>query len=186
MNFEELEKKIETATRKAFIEMFEKHKDEEIYSFSLYSDEGAMTVCPSTNTIDFLNDLDEEEKQQLAYYKFEPAEWKYEMQGADENFNEISKDLRNELEKNEYLENEEYNEVWFVQFQKNLYQTCINILKKLKNESFFKKITGKDIFIIFSVSDYEFKLEEIENMITELNDNEYRTEYLKWMKTWSE
>ncbi len=100
MNFDELEKKIGKATRKAFIEIFEQNKDEEIYGFSLYSDEGAMTVCPSTNTIDFLNNLDEEERTQLPYYKFEPSEWKYEMKGADGDFNEISTILREELEKN--------------------------------------------------------------------------------------
>ena len=186
MNFVELENKIEKATKKAFIEMYEKHKDEEIYCFSIYSDEGAMTVCPSTNTLDFLDKLDEEEKEQLAYYKFEPAEWKYEMMGADEDFNEICKDLRNELENNEYLDNEEYNEKWFLKFQKALYQTCINILKKLKDENFFKKITGKDIFLIFSVSEYEFEKEEVEIMVSNLNNKGYRTEYLEWMKTWNE
>jgi len=186
MNFIELERKIEKATKKAFIEMFDKHKGGGIYGFSLYSDEGAMTVCPSTNTIDFLNKLDDEEKKELTYYKFEPAEWKYEMIGADEDFNEICKDLRIELEKNEYLDNDEYNEEWFLKFQKYLYQICINILKKLKDENFFRKITGKDIFLIFSVSEFEFESKKIESMITDLNDNEYRYEYLEWMKTWSE
>jgi len=186
MDFKKIEQRIEKATKKAFIEMFEKHKEEEIYSFSLYSDEGAMTVCPSTNTIDFLKNLNEKEKEELPYYKFEPAEWKYEMVGADEDFNEICKNLREELEKNEFLDNDEYNEKWFLKFQKDLYQTCINILKKLKKEDFFKKITGRDIFIIFSVSEFEFEKKKIESMITELNDNEYRIEYLEWMKTWSE
>lgn len=35
----------------------------------------------------------------ITYYKFEPAEWKYEMQGADQEFNEISNLLREELDK---------------------------------------------------------------------------------------
>ena len=74
--------------------------------------------------------------------------------------------------------------MWFLKFQKELYQTCINVLKKLKDEDFFKTITNKDIFLIFSVS--EFGNKKIESMITDLNDNEYRTEYLEWMKTWSE
>jgi len=186
LNFIELENKIEKATKKAFIEMFEKHQDEEIYSFSLYSDEGAMTVCPSTNTIDFLDKMDKKQKEQLAYYKFEPAEWKYEMIGADKDFDEICKDLRTELENNEYLDNDEYNEEWFLKFQKTLYQTCTTILKKLKKEDFFKKIIGKDIFLVFSVSEFEFEKKKLEKMIIELNDNEYRTEYLEWMKTWSE
>ncbi len=184
MDFKELALKIEKATQKAFIEMYDKHKEEEIYSFSLYSDGGAMTVCPSTNTIDFLNNLSEKEKQYLTYYKFEPAEWKYEMIGADEEFDEICKKLRTELEKNNF-DNEYTNEKTFLAFRTQLFQICYDVLKKLKTEDFFKNIAGKDIFLIFSVSDYEFDTMKIENMIKELNNSEYSNEYLQWMKTWS-
>ena len=51
MNFTELKNKIEIAAKQAFLEMFEKHGKDEIYAFALYNDEGAMTVCPSTNTM---------------------------------------------------------------------------------------------------------------------------------------
>jgi hypothetical protein len=185
MNFEELEHQIEKATKKAFIEIFENFKHEDIYGFSLYSDEGAMTVCPSTNTIDFLNELDEEEKLELPYYKFEPAEWKYEMKGADEEFNEISTILREELEKNDF-ENEYDDEKIFLSFQNRLYSICINVLKKLKAEDFFNKIAGKEIFLIFSVSEYEFDKNELKKMVEELNGkNKFTDEYLKWMSSWS-
>jgi len=181
MNFEILRQNIENATKKAFIEIFEKYGAEEIYGFALYSDEGAMTVCPSTNTIKHLSTAD---KEQFDYYKFEPAEWKYEMKGADIEFNDICKQLRNELEKNEYLDNEEYNETWFLKFQSELYETCISVLEKLKKENFFKKIVGKDIFLIFTVSEYEFETNDLKNILKRLNENEYKTEYLNWMKTW--
>ena len=59
-------------------------------------------------------------------------------------------------------------------------------MKKLKNEGFFRKITGQDIFLVFSVSDFEFDRKEIESMVIKLNDNEYKSEYLNWMKTWVE
>jgi hypothetical protein len=101
MNFEILKENIEAATKKAFIEIFEKHGSEEIYAFALYSDEGAMTVCPATNTLAHLANADADDEDDLAYYKFEPAEWKYEMTGADEDFNAISESLRAELNKNE-------------------------------------------------------------------------------------
>ncbi|MEN7548603.1 DUF4303 domain-containing protein [Rapidithrix thailandica] len=181
MNFKELEQKIESATQKAFIEIFNTHKDEEIYGFSLYSDGGAMTVCPSTNTIDFLNNLDEEEKEELSYYKYEPAEWKYESVGAEEEFNNISTELRTELEKDDFKNEEKET---FITFRNHLFKTCINVLNKLKKEAFFKNIVGKDIFLIFSVSDFEFENKELEKIVIELNDNDYKDEYLKWMKTW--
>ena len=70
MNFEALKQEIEVATKKAFIEMFENYGAEEIYGFALYSDEGAMTVCPSTNTLKHLMTVDQDD---LTYYTFEPA-----------------------------------------------------------------------------------------------------------------
>lgn len=179
MNFETLERKIENATKKAFLEIFSKHKEEGVYGFALYSDSGAMTVCPSTNTIDFLENLDEEEKEELTYYKFEPAEWKYEMVGADEAFDDVCTELSTELEKKDYEDEET-----FLTFRNRLFKLCINVLKKLKEENFFKNTVGKDVFLTFSVSDFEFDKEELENMIVELNENGFREEYLQWIKTW--
>lgn len=181
MDFEMLSQKIEAATKKAFTEMFEKYGADEIYSFALYSDGDAMTVCPSTNT---LKHLSRAEPAELAYYKFEPAEWKYEMEGAEEAFDNISTLLRAEVEENEFLENDEYNEEWCLKFQSELYETCISVLEKLRKEHFFKAIVGKDIFLTFTVSDYEFDTKDLKNIINRLNDNEYKTEYLNWMKTW--
>ncbi|WP_185289273.1 DUF4303 domain-containing protein [Chryseobacterium lactis] len=174
MDFEILKQQIETAAKKAFLEMYEKHGDEQIYSFALYSDEGAMTVCPATNTLQMLDEDDDD----LLYYKYEPAEWTYEMEGANEDFNEICTRLRSELDQNS--ENDE----WFEDFRTRLYTACIEVLEKLKNENFFRQITGRDIFLIFTVSDYEFEKQDLKNIIISLNDNEYKREYLEWMDTW--
>ena len=177
MNFEILKQKIEEATKKAFIEMFEKHGADNIYGFALYSDEGAMTVCLSTNTLKHLEAADEDD---LTYCKFEPAEWKYEMQGAKKEFNGISKQLREELDKNDDDDDS------IADFQNQLYAICIAVLEKLKNENFFKQIIGQDIFLNFTVSDYEYRKSELEEIITRLNDNEYKSEYLVWLETWEE
>ncbi|MFP3833415.1 DUF4303 domain-containing protein [Chryseobacterium sp. SIMBA_028] len=175
MDFDILKQQIETAAKNAFLEMYEKYGAENIYSFALYSDEGAMTVCPSSNTLETLQNIDEDD---APYYKYEPAEWTYEMKGADDEFNTICTQLREELDRNE--ENEE----WFNEFQVKLYSTCIEVLEKLKNENFFKNIIGKDIFLIFTVSDYEFEKQDLKDIISRLNDNEYKGEYLEWMETW--
>ena len=70
--------------------------------------------------------------------------------------------------------------------QSELYETCISVLEKLKKENFFKQIIGKDIFLIFTVSDYEFEKKDLKKIIERLNENEYKTEYLNWMKTWGQ
>lgn len=177
MNFIQLQQKIEEASKKAFLEMYEQRKEEGIYAFALYSDEGAMTVCPSINSIQFLQQNEDEDDR--LYYKYEPAEWKYEMQGANQEFNAISKALYDEVMK--ISDDEEA----FTQFRETLFSVCIDVLEKLKNEKFFSQIIGKDIFLTFSVSDDAFSAKELENIINRLNENEYKTEYLNWMKTWS-
>jgi Domain of unknown function (DUF4303) len=139
-----------------------------------------MTVCPSTNTLKHLTTVDQGD---LTYQKFEPAEWKYEMKGADDEFDAISTQLRTEIEENEFLDDDEYSE-WFEKFQSDLYRTCIEVLEKLKNENFFKTIVGKDVFLVFTVTEFEFEKKELKSIIERLNDNEYKTQYLSWMKTW--
>lgn len=175
MDFELLKQKIEIATKNSFAEIFEKCGTENIYGFALYSDEGAMTVCPSTNTVQHLSTTDQVDS---AYYKFEPAEWKYEMEGADVEFNEICTLLRNELSRHEG------HAEWFENFRRQLYSACIDTLENLKNEGFFRGIIGEDVFLIFSVSGYEFHKNEAKNIITRLNNNKYKNEYLTWMSTW--
>ena len=177
MNFEILKQKLENATKKAFIEMYEKYGTDNIYAFALYSDEDAMTICPSTNTLKYLENADPND----LYFKFAPAEWKYEMQGASSEFNEICRDLRDELDKiND-------DEEWFYRNQKQVFNTCIDVLEKLKNENFFRDIIGKEIFLTFTVSDYDFETKgDFKEIITKLNENEYKTEYLNWMKTWEQ
>lgn len=177
MDFKFLKQKIENATKKAFIEMFEKHGAEKICAFALYSDEDAMTVCPSTNTLKHLETAD---KDEYVESKFCTAEWKYEMKGAPDKFAEISTLLREEYNKHED------NDKWFEEFQKQLFETCIAVLEKLKNEDFFKKIVGEDIFLNFTVSDYDYEIKDKGKTIIRLNDNVYKTEYLDWMKTWSQ
>jgi hypothetical protein len=58
------------------------------------------------------------------------------------------------------------------------------VLEKLKTENFFKDIVGEDIFLIFSVTEYEFSKKELKNIVARLNDNEYKNEYINWIKTW--
>ena len=188
MNFAELKDKIEEATRQAFLEMFEKHGKEEIYAFALYSDDGAMTVCPSTNTMTHLTSQDDWQDDLTC--KYGPAEWKYECEGADDLFDEICELCRNEFsekERDEFLRMREdkIDQSKIGKFRVQLYETCIEVLEKLKSENFFKQIVGKDIFLYFTVSDgFEFSREKWQEVIIRLNDNEYRDEYLAWMETW--
>ena len=166
-------------TKQFFLEVFEKYGKEKIYAFALYSDESAMTVCPSINTLKF---LDKQDKDDYLYYKYEPMEWNSEIEETDELFDEISTFCSEAIFF--MSENEDNHDKEFAKFQNQLYETCIEVLEKLKSENFFKQIVGEDIFLLFSVSDYEFSKKDLKKMAARLNDNEYRNEYFDYLKTW--
>ena len=176
MDFDHLKEKIEEATIEAFTEMVTKHKAEGIYAFALYSDEDAMTVCPATNTLAHLKQI--EDKEDIAYYKFSEAEWQYECEGADEKFEEICTLLRNEVLNN--FDNEHSHPA----FQNKLYETCIDVLKNLKDRNFFTDLVGSEIFLNFEVTDYAFSRKKTQEIIASLNDDTYKNEYFAWMKSW--
>jgi len=178
-DFAALGLRIEAATRRAFGEMMELHGSEGVYAFALYSDEGAMTVCPSTNTRAYLQAQAAEEADEAAYYKFAPAEWACEMEGADAAFDAISTLLREHV-----LSFEEDDEAAFVAFRDTLYETCISVLEKLRGEGYFRQAAGEDVFLTFEVSDHEFSPEETRAIITRLNDKAYQDEYFAWMASW--
>lgn len=180
MNFIELKSEIEVATRNAFLEMFKEHEKEGIYAFALYSDEGAMTVCPATNTLEH---LEKQSKDDYLLVKYEPAEWKYEGQGASELFDNICKLCFKKV--SEMEENDKIYERDFGKYQNQLYETCIEVLEKLKSENFFKQIVGKDVLLLFTATEYVFKKEKYQEIITRLNDNDYKKEYLNWLETWT-
>jgi hypothetical protein len=178
-DFEALSAKIEAAARLAFTRICEQHGTEGIYAFALYSDDGAMTVCPAANTKAHLEQADQDD---LTYYKFEPAEWKYEGSGFDEAdalFEEICTLVR------EREGEMEEDDAQFEAFRSRLFATCIDVLQKLTSEGFFREIAGHEVFIIFTASEYEFPKAEVRKILSSLNDNAFKDEYLAWMRTWA-
>jgi hypothetical protein len=53
-NFAALEVQVRKAARLAFQEVASAHPEDQLCAFALYSDDGAMTVCPSINTTSHL------------------------------------------------------------------------------------------------------------------------------------
>ena len=150
-NFEDLKSKIEIATKKSFEENIRKYGSE-ICSFSLISDDGAMTVVPFTNIKSHLKKMQLEDPNYKEYYEFEPCEW-HTSDGANKEFNDICSSLSKEIS-NENLD--------FEKFKNKLFETCIEVLENLRNENYFSKKLGKDLLIRFSISDTD---EPEENLI---------------------
>ena len=155
INFEDLKSEIEIATKLAFKENVEKYGTD-ICAFSLVSDDGAMTVVPYLNTKEHLEKMQSEDAEYKETYEFEPAEW-FASGGASNGFNEICKTLCEEIDN---------DELDFESFRNSLFETCTQVLEKLRLEKFFQKELGRDILLMFSISD-----------ASESNEN-----LLQWMK----
>jgi hypothetical protein len=91
-----------------------------------------MTVCPATNTLQMLDEDDDD----LLYYKYEPAEWTYEMEGANDDFNEICTRLRSSLIRIVRTMN------GLKTFGPDYILPALKYWKNL-NENFFRQITGR-------------------------------------------
>ena len=174
IDFNILKAEIKTAVKEAFTAINAQHKDGDVYSFALYSDEGALTVCPSANTKTHLAEMISDDPDDAHYYKFEPAEWQYESVGAEKRFSAISRQL---FETNKAG----YDGSWSA-FQKQLYETCISALEELRAEGFFEP----SIFLLFTVSDTDQSPKQANAIVKRLNNNAYAEEYRLWTKSWDD
>lgn len=177
-SFQDLKEKIEIATKKGFLDMIK--KNDSIYSFALYSDENCETLSVAGNTPSYLEKAKTENKEAETdhYSKYSPEEWDYTIDGARDEFNEISEILGTNFVNMQFEGNQESDA--FNEYRTSFYQICVDTLLKLKSEDFFLSNFGKEIFITFYATEFEFE-NSIQNQIIEaLNDNEYCEEYLEW------
>lgn len=177
-SFQDLKEKIEIATKKGFLDMIK--KNDSIYSFALYSDENCETLSVAGNTPSYLEKAKAENKEAETdhFSKYSPEEWDYTIDGARDEFNEISEILGDNFVNMQFEGNQESDE--FHEYRTSFYQICVDTLLKLKSEDFFHSNFDKEIFITFYATEYEFE-NSIQNQIIEaLNDNEYCEEYLEW------
>lgn len=175
LDFQRLKQQLTRATQAAFLELLAAHRAEGLYSFALYSDEGALTVCPAANTLAHLATQPPEDQ---LYAKFEPAEWAYENVGAATQFNEISRQLRT------HVLQADLGDEAFESFRQQLYATCVAVLDELRQQRFFEQAAGNEVFLLFSVSDSDTPVAELAQLARQLNYNAYRDEYLAWLASW--
>ena len=174
-DFPRFQQQLTQATQAAFRELLAAHRAEDFYSFALYSDEGALTVCPAANTLAHLAAQPPEDQ---AYAKFEPAEWAYERRGAEAQFEELSRQLRT------HVLGEDLAAEAFEQFRQQLYATCVAVLAELRQQQFFDQAAGREVFLLFSVSDSDTPVAELAQLVKQLNHNAYRAEHLAWLASW--
>ena len=165
-DFEGLKSRIEFATRKCFGENMEQH-GANLCAFALASDDGAMTVVPRINTIGHLEKMQQQDAQYKDDYEFSSDEW-FSDDGANVEFDDICRILANEIAK---------DGLDFVSFKKELFDSCVQVLEKLRGEQFFPE----DLLVLFSISD---TFESVENQVKwakRLNPGEKAVRFEHWL-----
>lgn len=138
-DFERLQRDLVRASKQALAEAKRAKPREVVCAFALYSDEGAMTVCPA---IDFVSARtarlkDTEFPDDMT---FAPAEWALESVGAEAAFDKICARLADHLEANPR---------GFTGFRRALFDTCVEALAELRS----KRALPADGMLVFAVSD---------------------------------
>ncbi|WP_233101843.1 DUF4303 domain-containing protein [Variovorax sp. IB41] len=150
-DFETLRTQIREAARTAFAALRAQHPNERFYAMALYTDDGAMTVCPSANSEEALQrillDNDCTEPADIAYSRWGTAEWAYEHQHAGD-FTAVSDRLRAHVLK------QKSGGRAFAAFRSQLHDAMVNALADLDQEGFFGTGTDRQALTLFcSISD---------------------------------
>jgi hypothetical protein len=175
-DFVALEDRIVAASRAAFQDVAKKHPGEEICAFSLYSDGGAMTVCPAFDVVS-------RREKRLAsstdpgWDTFGTPEWALEGFGAAKDFNQICSTVF------DHAMIVESDDATFEPFRDGLFETCLRALERLRRE----RVIPPDLLVVFAVSDHEFSRAQSLAHMVRLNGetSPHVVKFRKWMKHWA-
>lgn len=170
--------KVEQAAREAFQELAAAHPAESLCAFALHSDDGAMTVCPSTNTRRHLESKLKAFPDDADYYTFAPAEWALESQGASVAVEELCTELRTHVMG--FADDDEA----FEAFHGDLAEACIAALERLRGEGFFERTAGGSVLLLFQASPGDPDVAAERRMIERLNDAPIAQQHRRWTETW--
>lgn len=171
-DFTALREQIVSACREAFAEVRRAYPDDSICAFALYSDDGAMTVCPAFDLASAL--ALRLAKDDDPAYEFCPPEWKLEGFGARDSFARICTTAR------EFVMQVQDDD--FAAFRSELFETCLRALEQLRGEG---ALGGPEVLVLFAVSDCDPDPAEEILRVERLNGTSARAaDYRRWVASW--
>lgn len=133
---------------------------------------------PLHETRTHLREMQQEHPGDAQYYRFAPAEWRFESQGAQGDFNRISANLRSALAE---IGDDRERFRWF---RATLFETCVQALKTLRHEQVFAKFEdASEFLLLFAVSDTAIPAEVEIEWVARLNDPKVVAEFSDWLST---
>lgn len=182
-DFQSFQQSIMAATRTAFMEISAKNVNDPIQAFALYTDDDAITVCPSSAPRSYFERLTTEEADDTAYYRFSPAEWPFEAQGANSAFNALSSELWTHQSRL-WAQQEAASEDNLNSFKQQLLHCCETSLQALRAEGLF----GNDpnFLLVIAISDDDEPASACVPRMARLNAPNIANAFAAWASTWAD
>lgn len=172
-----LDGKIKNAAVNAFEIALDEFGKDQLCGFALYTDESAMSLMASVNTIEHFNSAVESNPEFRANYLWSPPEWKIEGYQNDL-FGEINKDL------SDYFDDRVGNETTddnFQQFSQMFFENCVEALESIKSK--IPEDINRNFVLVFEISDYE-DVDAAITWIKKLNNSQKAEEFEKMMQSY--
>lgn len=191
-DFDSLREQIVVAAEAAYAEISAREAPEPIVAFALYSDGGAMTVCPAMATATYLRATADDEE--AMYFKYSPSEWPLEGIGARELFGPICDRVRNHVlaleapasdddAAGDGAAGDDALDSEFVHFQQRLMQTCVESAERLRAGCF--AALGEAFIVLVTVSDDDEPAQVLNERVARLNSAAITQEFQAWSATWA-
>ncbi len=181
-DFTELADRIAAACRAALAEISARCGDDPVRAFALYTDEGAMTVCPALATERQLHALVDENPDEADFYRFSPTEWPMEGEGAEQVFDALCTCVRTHVMGLE--EETDGGSAAFEAFREELLETFVQVLERLRAED--PAFADPRLMLLVTVSDGDETAAVLRDRIARLNGPEVQQQFGAWAATWAE
>ncbi len=181
-DFTELADRIAAASRAALAEMSARCGDDPVRAFALYTDDGAMTVCPAMATERQLRALFDENPDEADFYRFSPTEWPMEGEGAEQAFDSLCTRIRTHVMALEEAPGED--SASFEAFRERLLETFVQVLERLRAED--PAFADPRLMLLVTVSDGDEEASVLRQRVARLNGADIQQQYGAWTAAWED
>jgi hypothetical protein len=137
---------VKQGAARAFEAISADHPGEQIYAFAVYSDDGAMTVCPAANSEEAYAEKSRGAgPSDLMYYRWNTGDWAYEFEHVEvfDGACEMLNDLRQAMGEEAYYT-----------LREDVFRTMVAALEELNVEGAFGMGAARErITVFFTISD---------------------------------
>jgi len=171
MDYNKFESLLKKAVKESFSTII---KNNNIYSFAIITSEFTDSIIAVANTREYMKNCKKEYEDTPLDCKYLIAEWDYGIETNNKEFENLNEILFNEI----FIEKSKEEHL---SFESKIFEICLNTLRELRNENFFKNLIKKEIFIMFESMDGSFSKTKLKKIVSSLNDNKYKKEYFEWL-----